>query len=69
MPSSSCSRYVLRVVVACVMYLVPSVGQAQPAVVVESLSVPGLMAAVEVRRDRWGVPHIYAKNQRDLDRG
>ncbi len=33
---------------------------------VESLSVRGLSAPVEVRRDRWGVPHIYAKNQRDL---
>lgn len=31
-----------------------------------SLSVPGLRAPVEVRRDTWGVPHIYAKNQRDL---
>lgn len=66
MPSSSCSNHLLRVVVACVMYLVPSIGQAQPTVVVESLSVPGLTAAVEVRRDRWGVPHIYAKSQRDL---
>lgn len=66
MPSSSCSNHLLRVVVACVMYLMPSIGQAQPTVMVESLSVPGLTAAVEVRRDRWGVPHIYAKSQRDL---
>jgi penicillin G amidase len=29
-------------------------------------SVPGLDSAVEVRRDRWGVPHIYAKTQHDL---
>jgi penicillin G amidase len=28
--------------------------------------VPGLDSAVEVRRDRWGVPHIYAKTQHDL---
>jgi penicillin G amidase len=34
--------------------------------VVESLSIPGLRQPVEVRRDRWGVPHIYARNQRDL---
>lgn len=26
----------------------------------------GLRAPVEVRRDRWGVPHIYARNQHDL---
>ena len=30
------------------------------------LTVPGLTQSVEVRRDRWGVPHIYAKNQHDL---
>ena len=26
----------------------------------------GLDSAVEVRRDRWGVPHIYARTQHDL---
>ncbi|MGH9704583.1 MAG: penicillin acylase family protein, partial [Candidatus Acidiferrales bacterium] len=26
----------------------------------------GLLAPVEVLRDRWGVPHIYARNQHDL---
>ncbi|HJQ21432.1 MAG TPA: penicillin acylase family protein [Gemmatimonadaceae bacterium] len=30
------------------------------------LVVPGLDSAVEVRRDRWGVPHIFAKTERDL---
>src|SRR6185436_11924123 len=30
------------------------------------IDVPGLDSTVEVRRDRWGVPHIYAKTQRDL---
>ncbi len=39
---------------------------AAQAVPVESLSVPGLTASVEVRRDRWGVPHIYALSQHDL---
>lgn len=28
--------------------------------------MPGLDSAVEVRRDRWGVPHIYARTQHDL---
>lgn len=28
--------------------------------------VPGLRGAVEVRRDKWGVPHIYAESQDDL---
>ena len=30
------------------------------------LTVPGLLAGVEVIRDRWGVPHIYAANSHDL---
>ena len=30
------------------------------------ISVGGLKAPVEVFRDRWGVPHIYAQNQDDL---
>ena len=28
--------------------------------------LPGLSARTEVRRDRWGVPHIYAENNADL---
>jgi penicillin G amidase len=31
-----------------------------------SLSVAGLTAPVEVIRDQWGVPHIYAENEADL---
>ena len=31
-----------------------------------TISVPGLDSVVEVRRDRWGVPHIYAKTQQDV---
>ncbi len=30
------------------------------------LSLPGLSDTVEVIRDRWGIPHIYAKNVHDL---
>ncbi len=30
------------------------------------LAVAGLDSAVQVRRDRWGVPHIYAKTTHDL---
>ena len=30
------------------------------------LSVPGLKEPVEIVRDRWGVPHIYARNVDDL---
>lgn len=30
------------------------------------LEIAGLQQPVEVLRDRWGVPHIYARNQHDL---
>jgi penicillin G amidase len=30
------------------------------------IALPGLTAPVEVLRDRWGVPHIYAQNETDL---
>src|SRR6266581_2997884 len=30
------------------------------------MPVPGLKEPVEVLRDRYGVPHIYARNQDDL---
>src|SRR6185503_8567701 len=31
-----------------------------------ALDVAGLDSTVEVRRDRWGIPHIYAKTKHDL---
>ena len=31
-----------------------------------TIAVSGLDSAVEVRRDRWGVPHIYARTEHDL---
>jgi len=31
-----------------------------------SLTTPGLQAPVEVIRDEWGIPHIYAQNDHDL---
>src|SRR4051812_33738061 len=30
------------------------------------IQVPGLKEPVEILRDRWGIPHIYAKNADDL---
>ncbi len=30
------------------------------------MRVPSLQAPVEIMRDRWGIPHIYAHNLRDL---
>jgi penicillin amidase len=37
---------------------------AQPAS--QNLSVPGLHQPVEIVKDRWGVSHIYAKDEHDL---
>lgn len=55
---------------ACILFaaLVPaSASFARDSTVpVETLHVPGLKAAAEIRIDRWGVPHIYAKNEADL---
>ena len=31
-----------------------------------TIDLPGLSAPVEVIRDQWGVPHIYASNEHDL---
>ena len=30
------------------------------------IAVPGLSSSVEIIRDQWGVPHIYAQNEHDL---
>ncbi len=40
--------------------------QASLAQIEGTVQVPGLSAPVEVLRDEWGVPHIYAENQRDM---
>ena len=40
---------------------------AQPATPrTDTLRVAGLQQRVEVLRDRWGIPHIYAQNEHDL---
>src|SRR5713101_404026 len=31
-----------------------------------TLVVPGLSQPVEILKDRWGISHIYAKNEKDL---
>jgi len=32
----------------------------------QSIQVPGLSQPVEIRRDRWGINHIYAETEQDL---
>jgi len=43
-----------------------SLSRARLAQIEGQIDVAGLDSAVEVRRDRWGVPHIYARTQHDL---
>jgi len=43
-----------------------ALAQASLATVNGTLLVPGLKEQVEIRRDEYGVPHIYAKNTYDL---
>ncbi|MCA3730430.1 MAG: penicillin acylase family protein, partial [Phenylobacterium sp.] len=38
---------------------------APPQPPVETRGVAGLAAPAEIRIDRWGVPHIYARSARD----
>lgn len=45
---------------------VPGSLAAQSAASSDTLSLAGLTEAVEIVRDRWGINHIYAKNERDL---
>jgi penicillin amidase len=40
--------------------------QGSLATIEGELTVPGLQAPVEVIREEWGVPHIYAQNDEDL---
>ena len=45
---------------------VEALAQRALATIQGELAVPGLEAPVEVIRDEWGVPHIYAENDDDL---
>jgi len=43
-----------------------SIGAAPPIPAPRSLTVGGLVEGVDILRDRWGINHIYAKNEHDL---
>jgi penicillin amidase len=43
-----------------------ALGRARLPTIDGTLRLPGLTAQVEVLRDRWGVPHIYAADEHDL---
>jgi penicillin amidase len=46
--------------------LVVALGATLPARASETLVIPGLSQPVEILKDRWGISHIYAKNEADL---
>jgi penicillin amidase len=50
---------------AALLFAVWTVRRAWPQVS-GRIAVEGLSAPVEVVRDRWGVPHLFARNERDL---
>lgn len=55
------TRFACLALLACTLLSIAH-GQASQ----EDLSIPGLLEPVEVVRDKWGVNHIYAANERDL---
>jgi penicillin amidase len=42
------------------------IGRRRLPTIIGTLKLPGLKAPVDVLRDRWGVPHLYAKSERDV---
>ncbi len=71
------NRTVAVLALAVLSSLAAGCGEPAPATVEElaqrslaqiegSLALPGLQAEVEVLRDDWGIPHIYAQNDHDL---
>jgi penicillin G amidase len=56
----------LRLLKPAVKYFVKSQSKKSLQDYNESLLVDGLSEKVEIIRDKWGVPHVYAQNQSDL---
>lgn len=49
-----------------IKYFVGRQGRKRQPVLSGTVSIPGLSAPVEIIRDRYAVPHIYAQNREDL---
>jgi penicillin amidase len=62
MRSSPASFGILLLLGLSVFFLVSAADQVKQV----TTTVAGLTQPVEILRDRWGVPHIYAQNQQDL---
>jgi len=54
-----------RCVFAALLAVLPAAAAAQ-APTSEKLTLSGLTQPVEIIKDRWGISHIYAKNENDL---
>ena len=66
--SASCKRLALQTITFLVLSVAAkfAVAQGLPRRATETIAVMGLRQPVEILVDRWGVPHIYAKNEPDL---
>ena len=66
--SASCKRLALQTITFLVLSVAAkfAVPQGLPRRATETIAVMGLRQPVEILVDRWGVPHIYAKNEPDL---
>lgn len=51
---------------AVLLAVVATVTVASQGVARQAFDVPGISAPIEIRIDRWGIPHIYAESEYDL---
>ena len=58
-------RFARRFIFAGLLAVLPAAAAAQ-APTSEKLTLSGLTQPVEIIKDRWGISHIYAKNENDL---
>src|SRR6266699_3655186 len=56
-------KFTHRAVLALVLAMLPAAAWAQT---LSSEKLPGLTQPVEIIKDRWGISHIYARNENDL---
>ena len=66
-PNIDCSalRVAARAAITVALLVSPALAR-EAAVPTETLRVAGLRAPAQIRIDRWGVPHIYAKSESDV---
>jgi penicillin G amidase len=60
------ARAICLLLMAVCVATVPAQAGPQSTITSETIKLPNLRQPVEILIDRWGVPHIYAKNEADL---